>query len=83
MSEAEARAEVEKEMSRRYKPNPWDAPGGRRARPARKTKAVERVCVEEGKQEMAVRKDEKHSEEKWDLFERAVGYHAGDPTGNP
>ena len=65
---------VEMEMSRLYKPNPWDASCGRRPRPQRKTKVEEMERVGEQEQGTATRKEERYSEEQWDLFEKRIGY---------
>ena len=72
MSDAAAKAAVAEEMSRRYSPNPWDAPGPRRPRPQRRTPVDKKEKVEERSEE--ARKAEGYSEEQWDLFERQLGY---------
>ena len=81
MSDAAARAAVAEEMSRRYSPNPWDAPGPRRPRPQRRTPVARKEKVEEVEKEMVEEdrseeagKTEGYGEEQWDLFERQFGY---------
>ena len=74
MSDAAARAAVAEEMSRRYSPNPWDAPGPRRPRPQRRILVAEEEKMVEERSKEAEGKAEGYSEEQWDLFERRLGY---------
>ena len=73
MSDAEAKAAVAEEMSRRYSTNPWDAPGPRRPRPQRRMEVAKKEKAEEQRSEEK-RKAEGYGEEQWDLFERQFGY---------
>ena len=86
MSDAAAKAAVAEEMNRRYRSNPWDAPGPRRPRPQRKIPVAtkekakeqggeeETRKAEERRSEEEERKAEGYGEEQWDLFERQFGY---------
>lgn len=73
MSGPHAKMAVEEEMNRRYKPNPWDAPGAGRGRRQRGGMGGQREeqGLNEGKD---LREELRYSEEEWDRFECSLGY---------
>ena len=70
MSDSHAKAAVEREMKRRYAPNPWDAPGPRMPTPPR----VPTVGSSLGEKCSGSKGVLRYIEEEWDLFERVLGY---------
>ena len=66
MDARQAKAAVEREMRRKYAPNPWDAPTWRDQEPRREM----RVEVEAGVPLPGVVASTEYSKEQWDLFEK-------------
>lgn len=71
MSESQAKAAVDEEMSKRYAPNPWDAPAPRRLKQQQRISKVDRM---KGEQSTGLVGGSRYSEEQWDLFECRLGY---------
>ena len=66
MDARQAKAVVEREMRRKYAPNPWDAPTWRDREPRREL----RVEVEKEEPSPVVVAPTEYSKEQWDHFER-------------